>query len=431
MSVAPHFELERVFAKENTHTGASLARMGQGLLLIGAIFAAIAVVMGFSGDVERKALTLHALQVGAIVALSFPLGALGFSMILHAVNAGWWVLLRKQFENVFSLFWIGCLFVAGVFALQWIFTSGGGAAAAEHGAEAAHHTSAYLWHWMDPTYTAGDHLYEHKKVFLNLPFFVIRMVAYFVIWGAMVAFFLGQARRQEESGDPQPTVNMGRASCIGLVIFAVTTAFAAYDWMMSLDYHWFSTMFTVWFFASNVVSALALLSLIFVLLKTFGRAQGAITNEHLHDLGKLLFGFTVFWAYISFSQYFLIWYANIPEETMWFNLRRAEWTWLSWALPTCHFIVPFLLLIPKPARRSGMMLGFVAVWIIVVHLLDVFWQIRPQLRAVTHITIVDFLGVLGPACVFGGALMMRIASRPLIPKNDPRQDEALTHKNYV
>lgn len=428
MSVAPHFELERVFAKENIETGPTLGRMGQAVMVVGAVFAAIAVVMGFSGDAERKAVTLHALQIGAIVALSFPLGALGFSMILHAVNAGWWVLLRKQFENVFSLFWIGCMFVVGVFALQWVFTSMG---AADHGAEAAHHTSAYLWHWMDPAHTTGDALYAHKSVFLNVPFFLVRMVAYFIVWGGLVAFFLGQARRQEETGDPMATLRMGRGSCVGLLLFAVSTAFAAYDWVMSLDYHWFSTMFTVWFFASNVVSALALLSLIFVLLKTFGRAHGAITNEHLHDMGKLLFGFTVFWAYISFSQYFLIWYANIPEETMWFNLRRSEWTWLSWALPICHFIAPFLLLIPRPARRSGVMLGFVAAWIIVIHLFDVFWQIRPQVRAVTHITVVDILGVLGPTLVFGGALMMRIASRPLIPRNDPRQSEALTHKNYV
>ncbi len=432
MSVAPHFDLERVFSKDNVETGPTLRRIGSAVLLIGAVFVAIAVVMGFAGDATMKALTLHSLQIGAIVALGFPLGALGFSMILHAVNAGWWVLLRRQFENVFSLYWVGCAFVVGVFALQWVFINvGGGAAAGGAHAEAAQHVTPYLWHWMDPAHTTGDGLYAHKSPFLNVPFFVGRMALYFIVWGGLVTFFLNQGRQQEETNDAMATVRMGRASCIGLIVWAFTTAFAAFDWIMALDYHWFSTMFGVWFFAANTVSALALLSLIFVLLKTFGRAHGAITDEHLHDMGKLVFGFTVFWAYISFSQYFLIWYANIPEETMWFNVRRAEWTWLSWVLPICHFIVPFVFLIPRPARRSGLVLGIVSVWIIVLHMFDVFWNIRPQVRGVNHFTMTDVLGVLGPVLVFGGFLMMRIASRAVIPTNDPRQDEALTHKNYV
>ena len=429
MSVAPHFDLDRVFAKENVEAGPGLRGIGSGVLLVGAIFTLVAVIMGFAGDTTGRLVSLHALLVGGLIALGFPLGALGFSMILHAVNAGWWVLLRKQFENVFSLWWVGSLFVVAVFLLQSIFVGlGHGEAAA--GAEVAHH-APYLWPWMDSAYVAGDALYEHKSPFLNVPFFLIRMVLYFVVWGGLVAFFLSQAREQEETGDWRPTLRMGRGSCVGLLLFAITTAFAAYDWVMALDFHWFSTMFGVWFFAANTVAALALLSLIFVLVRTFGRAHGAITNEHLHDMGKLVFGFTVFWAYISFSQYFLIWYANIPEETMWFNIRRAEWTWLSWVLPICHFIAPFLLLIPRPARRSGLMLGFVSAWIIVVHMLDVFWYVRPQVREVNHFTAIDVVGVLGPTLVLGGLLMIRIATRPLIPRNDPRQDEALAHKNYV
>ncbi|XOV75362.1 MAG: hypothetical protein ACFHWZ_18500 [Phycisphaerales bacterium] len=139
------------------------------------------------------------------------------------------------------------------------------------------------------------------------------------------------------------------------MLYAFATMFAAFHWIMTLDFHWFSTMYGVYFFAGNLVSALALLTAIFIALRFFGKLNGAFTDEHLHDMSKFVFGFTVFWAYISFSQYFLIWYANIPEETAYFTMRRDEWTALSFLLPIGHFIVPFLVLLPRraPQRRTG------------------------------------------------------------------------------
>jgi hypothetical protein len=168
-----------------------------------------------------------------------------------------------------------------------------------------------------------------------------------------------------------------------------------------------------------------------IALKGVGKMKGAFTNEHMHDLGKLIFGFTVFWAYITFSQYFLIWYAAIPEESLWFTSRKVGWEWLEWAIPIGHFIVPFLLLLPRPNRRSGLILGFVSVWLFVFHVFDLFWVIRPEVKGVDHIVWRDVVGVLGPICLFLGLFIKRLAAEPLAPRNDPRLDEALVHKNYI
>jgi hypothetical protein len=295
----------------------------------------------------------------------------------------------------------------------------------------------YLWDWMNTAYVQGDLLYEHKKGFLNVPFFAIRCVVYFAVW-LLLAQGLGSLSLQQDlDGDRWRTARARTLSAPGLLLFAFTFAFAGFDWMMTLDFHWFSTMFGVYFFAGNMVATLALGTLVLLTLRGFGRLHGAFTDEHLHDLAKLMFAFTVFWAYISFSQYFLIWYANIPEETAWM-LRRKEgpWEWLSWLLPIGHFIVPFLLLLPRPMRRSRRFVAVMAAWLIAMHLFDLYWAIRPEAKVKGEVDVIgpmalDAVAILGPVLFFLGMLVRRVGRVPLIPLKDPRLAEGLAHKNYV
>ena len=275
---------ENIALPENSGRTLSMGLLGLGAVLIGATF--LAALMG---DATQASVALFAFHTGFLITLGFSLGSLGLVMILHQVNAGWSATSRRQFENMMSLIWVsGILFVLEV-VLQ-LFLNG-----AKH---------VYLFGWMDTEHVAGDVLYEHKKGFLNAPFFYIRAVVYFAIWLGLARALWYYSTQQDQDGDKWHTAHARKLSSVGLLLFAFTTAFAGFDWIMSLDYHWFSTMLGVYFFSGNMVACLALGTLVLILLRSFGRLHVAFTEEHLHDLAKLVFAFMVFWSYISFSQYF-------------------------------------------------------------------------------------------------------------------------------
>ena len=380
------------------------------LLAAGALAVALTVLGAALGDETSKKVAVASYHVGFLFVLGLTLGSTFLVMILHQVNAGWTATVRRQLENVMSLTPV-CLALFIPIAIM----------------------APTLFHWMDPQHTAGDALYEAKQAYLNRPFFYMRAVVYFALWIGLTQRLYRLSVVQDTDGDRWRTAKARRLSSYGLLIMAFTTAFAGFDWMMSLDYHWFSTMFGVYFFAGFTSAAISLCALLLVILRRAGKLDGLVTHEHLHDVGKLMFVFVVFWAYIAFSQYFIIWYGNIPEETMWFQVRRTDlWMPYSIALAFGRFIIPFVILIPRPWRRSPRILAVVAVWLLAFHALDMFWVVRPTVEdGAVGFGWLDFAAIAGPICLFFGILARRIASHPLIPMNDPRLDEAVEHKNYV
>lgn len=418
---AVSIDTKRVLAAENVHhpegagSGVSKLLIGVGVVLIG-----LTVIGAVTGDAAVARVALAAYHVGFLLVCGVSLISMAFVMMLHQTNGGWGATIRRQFENIAGLIWLGALLFLGGIVLQLLVMGKG-------------ETGTYLFSWMNEHYTAGDVIYQGKRSYLNVPWFYIRAAVYFGLWIMLAMGLCGYSLRQDEDGDRWHTARARKLSAVGLLIFAFTTAFASFDWVMSLDFHWFSTMFGVWFFAGNMVSALATGTLVLLLLRYFGRLHVAFTDEHLHDLGKLIFGFTVFWAYISFSQYFLIWYANIPEETAWF-MRRQEGMWgvMSWLLPIGHFIVPFVWLMARPARRKPLIVGIGCIWLLGMHIMDVFWFVRPEAgKAAGQISWLDVVGIAGPLCLFAGLLITRVSRHALIPLKDPRLGEALHHKNYV
>lgn len=416
-------DLNLALARDNVEVPEGSGRVvSMGLIGLGAVAVGLTFLVALTGSKEVASAALHAYHAGVMGAIGFSVAALGFVMILHQTNAGWSATIRRQFENIMSLVWVGGgLFLIDI-VFMLVFSSSKG---------------IYLWEWMNPAYTAGDTLYTHKAGYLNTPFFAIRCLLYFGVWLVLSWSLFSLSTRQDVEGDKWLTARARTLSAPGLLLFAFTTAFAGFDWMMTLDYHWYSTMFGVYFFAGNMVSCLALGTLVLITLRTFGRLHIAFTDEHLHDLGKLLFAFTVFWAYISFSQYFLIWYANIPEETAWM-MRRKEgaWEWLSWLLPIGHFIVPFLILLPRPIRRSRGMVALLCLWLITMHVFDLYWAVRPEAKIKGEISVigpkvVDLIAIIGPLLVFFGFVIRQVAKNPLIAIKDPRLNEGLAHKNYV
>jgi hypothetical protein len=280
---------------------------------------------------------------------------------------------------------------------------------------------------------------------LNPGFFGIRVVAYFAIWGLMAWFFLGNSLAQDRTGDPGLTSKMQNWSGPLMIIFAATLVFSSFDFEMSLAPLWFSTMFPVYIFSGAVLGAMATIILTALLLQRGGRITDEITVEHYHDLCKLMFAFVFFWSYIAFSQFMLIWYANLPEETVWYAWRVnplpgqqsgwSGWQWMSVILLFGHVVIPFLGLMARTVRRNKVYLFFASIYILVIHWLDHYWIVMPQALANAEFTftangmLADVACAAGLIGLFLAIFFLISGNKPLVPVRDPRLAESLHYHN--
>ncbi len=340
--------------------------------------------------------------------LSLVWGALFFVLALFVSRAGWGVVVRRLSEHVMASVPVFAL----LFVPIWI----------------GRHE---LFHWAEAEAVAHDPLLQAKTPYLNARFFLLRAVAYFVVWSWLGVWFRAQSARQDRTGDQAITRRLQRVAAPGLVAYALTVTFAGVDWMMSLEPHWYSTIFGVYVFAGAVVGFFAWVVLLVAALQAGGLLEDVVTSEHLHDLGKLLFGFTVFWAYIAFSQYFLIWYGNLPEETFWF-LQRLEGSWktASLWLAIGHFVLPFYFLMSRWVKRTKPLLCLGAAWLLAMHLLDVYWVVMPvHARGRFAPEAVDLGAWLAVGGFFLAAFGAWLRRGALIPVRDPRLPESLALEN--
>jgi len=417
-----------------------------------------AVAMGLSLGVA--ALTEHgftrfllAYIVNYAFFLSLALGCLFFLLFTHVSRAGWSSSMRRVPEMVVSTFpWLAAAFVPILLGVligagdvyPWTGSYGGSHEAVANPNAQQHagrpHPGAFPKGdgdkavALDPHYEAE---YTAKKTaYLNKPAFAIRWAIYLLAWSLMARFLYRNSVEQDEDGDAQRTVRMQKFAAPGFYIFALTVSFAAIDLLMSISPAWFSTVFGVYYFSGAMVGAFALMILLLRTLQRCGYLQRAVTVDHYHDLGKYLFGFVVFWAYIAFSQYMLLWYANLPGETFfWFTQRGAstaapnEWSVIAIALIIANFFIPFLGLLSRHVKRDRMGLAFWAGWCLVFHWVDLWWMVLPELGPELTLGIPEiatFFAVGG--FVLAGALYTNRNVR-LLPKQDPRLDEALAFHN--
>jgi hypothetical protein len=220
---------------------------------------------------------------------------------------------------------------------------------------------------------------------------------------------------------------MENVSAPGLIIYALTLTFAVFDLVMSLYPHWYSTIFGLYYWAGAVVSFFALIAVLVFALQGLGLLRGVVSGEHYHDVGKLIFAFVVFWAYMGISQYLLIWYGNVPEETIWYLRRQTgQWTWISVLLIVGHFFVPFLALMSRHPKRRPMTLVVAAVWVLIMHWWDLYWLVMPEWSpGELPIGLLDLTCFVGVGGIFFAAVLFRLARSPLIPVRDPRLHESL------
>lgn len=385
-------------------------------LLVGLTVTAVSIFVGMS-DLFLEQFYFSYLIAWAFC-LSIALGCLFIILIKHLVRAEWIVVLRRIPEAAAVSFPL--LAILSIPILISLFDT--------HGPY--HHWTAEGID--DPASTYYDEILAGKIAYLNIPFFLIRIGFYFIAWTFVSSRLWRLSVQQDVTGDPTISVRLRHLSAWGLPVCAITTAFAGFDLLMTLDPHWFSTIFGVYFFAGAFLSAFCFTTLISAGLQRFGMLQDVVTAEHYHDLGKLMFGFVVFWAYIAFSQYMLIWYGGIPEETAWFKYRLQNgWQVHSGILLFGHFIVPFLVLLPRAVKRFSAPLSIIAVWLLGMQWFDLHWQAMPVLhKEQAQLHWLDLSCWVGLLCLFGGAFLWRLSRHAIVCEGDPQLDKSLRFHNH-
>lgn len=340
--------------------------------------------------------------------VSLALGALFFVLIQYAAQGGWGIVLRRIGETTFATLPVmAALFLPVVFGLHDLFEW-------SH-ADAVEHDALLAW----------------KAPYLNVPFFLTRAALFFGIWSFIAVVYYRGSSGQDATGDHAVSARLRRFAGPAIIVLALTQTFAAIDWIMSLTPHWYSTMFGVYFFAGSWVGFIALLSVVVPAMRAARLLDTVISAEHLHDIGKFLFAFTAFWAYISFSQFFLMWYANIPEETIFYKARmEGSWMTVSLFLMAGHFVAPFFYLMGRSVKRNGATLAVGGAWILLMHFVDLYWQVMPTLHPEgLRPSLLDVAALMTVGGCFVATASWLMRRHALVPLRDPRLAESLAFEN--
>lgn len=410
---------------------AKASKVVMALLAMAVVGLGGSLIYYLSSDPTHKAGFAYSWLYAIFLGFTFVAGGVFWIMLHNASNSGWGVSIRRLFEN------LGILALPlGILALPLVIPST---------------IQDTLWEWIGhqkkhPGYEALHHAAEvnhhlHPLVgkygYLNIGFWSFRFIAYFAILWYIAHSLRGYFLKQEKDGDIKHTLGAREFSCRWLLLFALTVTFAAVDWIMSLDYLWFSTMWGVYHFAGCAWSSMAIMIILVTYLRSLGYLQKVVTEEHYHLMGKLLFAFTVFWAYIAFSQYFLIWYANIPEETRFYLVRNTEgWRDVSIFIVIGHFVAPFLALLSQPRKKNPLVICGVAAWVLLMHFVDIYWNIIPERGPSLHAGVIlsgawvgDLLAAVGVLGTLGYLYFRNLGKNSLYAWRDPRLLESANVRN--
>lgn len=340
--------------------------------------------------------------VGWLLSLALALGCTTVLYLTHIARGSWGMIIRRTLEAASrTIPVLAVLFVPILFGLDRLYL------------------------WADPAAVAGNELLQHKEPYLNITGFILRAVLYFAIWGGCAGVLSRLSLRQDRTGDHSLSRKMRTLSAPFLGILALTATFASFDWLMSLDPFWFSSIFGIYFLGGMGVSAFAFIILIGLYLSQRPPLERYFTRTHFHDYGKFLLAFVMLWAYFAISQYLLIWMGNLPEETVWFAERnRGGWQWVSLFLVLLHFFLPFLMLLSADLKKSARNLAWVAALMLVVRWLDLYWQAAPTFHHHLSFHWLDVTTVIGVGGLWLAYFFRQLRQRPLLPLNDHNVQEA-------
>jgi hypothetical protein len=421
-----------------------------------AAVAAVGLVVGIAGYAADPRRFAFSYLMGFWTVFTMALGTTFFVLLQHLTAAGWSVTVRRAAEFFSAgMIVVPFLFLPNIVShetlLPWfeMYADDHVAHAQEHGHEghdhgdhahgaghdapaAAAHAGGHGEHHT-PEHALHAEITKKKTWYLSPGFLWLRAVITLLILPLLALRFFKNSTNQDKDGSPDWTVKSARSAPVATMLFALTMTFLAFDWVMGLEPNWYSTMFGVRVFGSSAVLGLALIMLLCLGFKRTGLVKHEINVEHIHDLGKLMFGFLVFWAYVSFCEFMLIWYAAIPEETAYYHRRwdYPAWQMISIAVVVVKFIMPFFLTMSRNVKRNLGVIGFAAGWIAVLHLVEMYYWIMPYYAPDADVPFsamgmaTDVGCILFCVGVYLAVVFKRMLNHPVIPVRDPRLSRAL------
>jgi hypothetical protein len=341
-----------------------------------------------------------------IFVVGIAAGSLAWLMCQHQTGGAWGVVIRRPAEAAArTLPLVAVLFVPIALGIPSLYS------------------------WSQASVVAADPILKHKQPYLNPTFFIVRAAAFFAGW-IFLSWYLNRwsATEDREGAEPANT-RMRHISGPGLIFWAFSVTFMAIDWAMSLNPHWFSTMFGLLFIAGQGLSAMSFLITILVFMSNFRPMSEILTARHLHDVGKLLLANVMVWAYFSFSQFLIIWAGNLPEEIPFYLTRlKGGWQYMAALLVLGHFALPFALLLSRDLKRNFKVLASIAIFILCMRAVDIYWQVMPDAsRGNLALSWLDFAALIGLGGIWAAYFLTQLEKRPLLPVNEPQLVETLEH----
>jgi len=373
-----------------------------------AFLALLGIVASLAGYFTNPARFFHSYLVAFGYTTAIGIAALFFVMVQYLTGSAWSVTMRRIMENVMSTLPVGAILVIPVLI-----------------------GATYIYPWTDPNVVQSSEALRAKAGYLSEGFFRIRTYVYFALWSIWIFAIYRQSTKQDREKSVQQMYVISRWSAPGLFLAVVVGSIASFDWFMSIEPTWYSTIFGLYYLAGGSLAFMSVVTLTCLAFRRAGMLTHAITNEHYHDLGKWLFALTAFYTYIGFSQYLLTWYANLPEETIFYRHRiQGNWLYLSLALPFLRFLLPFFTLLCRPAKRSIKLIGVLAGYSLVMEYVDLYWVVMPvhykdgpQLHWLDLATLATTVGVAG--LVFWS----RFKKHKMVPVGDLRFEQSLHFEN--
>lgn len=385
----------------------SVGRVQSRALSVGAA----ALLLSLYGAIKTPESFYHSYLMSFLFVLGLSVGSLGLVMLQHLTSGHWGIVIRRPLESATRTIPLVVAFFLPIafFGMKYLYGA-----------------------WLNPEEVRKEPLSQFQQTYLTVGGFQLRAVIYFVIWLGLMLTFNGLSKRQDVNPDDRALRRrLKMLAGPGIILYVFAMSFAAVDWVMSLSPHWASTIYGFLFVAGQLISSMALMIAVVVLLARAEPFSNILQKRHLHDLGKLLLAFVMLWAYFDFSQLLIIWSGNLPEEISFYRTRLyGGWGFVAVIVLTFHFFVPFFLLLSQDVKRNAKVLPKIALWLIFMRLVDLFWMTRPEF---TSRAIPTWLDVLLPIAMGGlwlGFFAFNLKQLPLLPLGEPKLAEAIEHHEH-
>ena len=384
----------------------SVGRLQRGALVAGGI----ALLLGIFGAIKSPAIFYPSYLMAYMLVLGLALGSLGLLMLQHLTGGHWGIVIRRPLESATrTLPLLAVLFLPIVFGMKYLYGA-----------------------WLDPERVRALPLSDLQQSYLTAHGFYVRAIIYFLVWLGLMFIFNRWSREQDvNQADRSLRRRFKMLAGPGIILYVFAMTFAAIDWVMSITPHWASTIYGFLFVAGQLISSMALMIAVVVLLSRTAPMAGLIQERHIHDLGKLLLAFVMLWAYFDFSQLLIIWSGNQPEEITFYRSRLyGGWGVVAVIVLVFHFFVPFFLLLSRDLKRNAKLLPKVAVYLIFMRLVDLFWMTRPEFTA--H-ALPSWIDIVVPVALIGlwvAFFAFNLQKQPLLPLGDPKLAEAIAHHEH-